>query len=294
MSAPSSCWRSPSRCSRCSCATSICGGVLARDRPRAAGMAGAVAGDDVRQSGDPRLRWQYLLEPLGETSFVQCVSRDGRRVRGEQRAAGARRRGHSPVFPRRATSGMSATGAFATIILERLLDTRDGARPARVLRLRLRPAISQPPNPVGVRAGEVGRRDRRRRSRSPRSCVLFVLAGDPARLGRTLTRLERVMPSALAGADRARRREVRARARRHPAARAGCWSRSPGRFRCGCRSPSASGRSPSRFSFDVPFTGSFLMRRAARARRGRADARRGRRISRGVPHRRDDVLRRAG
>ena len=46
------------------------------------------------------LRWQYLLEPLGPTDVRERVSRDGGRVRGEQRAAGARRRGHSPVFPR--------------------------------------------------------------------------------------------------------------------------------------------------------------------------------------------------
>ena len=45
------------------------------------------------------LRWQYLLEPLGAHELRERVSRDGGRVRGEQRAAGARGRGHSPVFP---------------------------------------------------------------------------------------------------------------------------------------------------------------------------------------------------
>ena len=44
-------------------------------------------------------RWQYLLEPLGRREFRQRVSRHRRRVRGERSPAGARRRGHSPVFP---------------------------------------------------------------------------------------------------------------------------------------------------------------------------------------------------
>ena len=93
---------------------------------------------------------------------------------------------------------MSATGAFATIVIERLLDMitvlvllasyvfvfgreLDAAQPGR------------------VRGGEVGRRAAPAAVALAALVVLFFLAGNPARLAATLPRLEQVLPSALAG-----------------------------------------------------------------------------------------------
>jgi glycosyltransferase 2 family protein len=142
------------------------------------------------------LRWQYLLEPLGRVSF------------GSSFRATAVGFAATGVLPARAGEvirpyflarheRMSATGAFATIILERLLDVltvlvllasyvfvfgRDVGDNNPTVFLGLKWA--------GALAGAV-------------SCaalvVLFVVAGDPARLGRTFERLEQVLPSTLAG-----------------------------------------------------------------------------------------------
>lgn len=92
---------------------------------------------------------------------------------------------------------MSATGAFATIILERLLDV------VTVLVLlasyvfvfgrdlgRTNPAMFAGVKWAGATAAA---------GSLAALVVLFVLAGDPARLGRTMTRLEQVLPSTLAG-----------------------------------------------------------------------------------------------
>jgi len=148
------------------------------------------------------LRWQYLLEPLGRTSFANAF-----RATAVGFAA-------SSVLPARAgevirpyflarqtrqssTARMSATGAFATIILERLLDV------VTVLVLlasyvfifgrdlrQTNPLIFAGVQWAGATAaaGSLGA-----------LVVLFVLAGDPARLGRTMRRLEQVLPSAFAG-----------------------------------------------------------------------------------------------
>jgi uncharacterized protein (TIRG00374 family) len=142
------------------------------------------------------LRWQYLLEPLGQVSFGSAF---------RATAVGFAATG---VLPARAgevirpyylarTERMSATGAFATIILERLLDVltvlallasyvfvfgRDmgAANPAVFLALKW----------AGAAAGAVS---------VGALLVLFVMAGDPARLGRTFEHLEQVLPSRLAG-----------------------------------------------------------------------------------------------
>ena len=189
---------------------------------------------------------------------------------------------------------MSATGAFATIILERVLDMRDGARAARVLRVRLRPRADTRPNPMAFDAVKWAGGDGGGRRRSARSVVLFVLAGDPARLGATLH-------AARAGAAvDARRRCSRGSPR---SSRPGLGAiRRPGRLLRRARAVVSAlavdrarhlgGRDgvPPRRAVHrlVPADG------AARRRRGGADAGRRRRLSRGVPVRRDDVLRRAG
>ena len=140
-------------------------------------------------------RWQYLLEPLAKTSF-------GNAFRATAVGFAA-----SSVLPARAGElirpyflsryeNVSATGAFATIILERLLDT------VTVLVLlasfvfvfgrelgAAKPVVFAAVKWSGATAGVVA---------LGALLVLFVLAGDPARLGRTMTRLGEVVPSALA------------------------------------------------------------------------------------------------
>src|SRR6185503_19313902 len=145
------------------------------------------------------LRWKYLLEPLGHTTFASAFratavgfaassilpARAGEVIRPYFLARQAR---HAAGDGAR----MSATGAFATIILERLLDV------VTVLVLlasyvfvfgrdlgRTNPATFAGLKWAGGTAavGSLGA-----------LIVLFVLAGDPARLGRTMTRLEQVLP----------------------------------------------------------------------------------------------------
>jgi glycosyltransferase 2 family protein len=141
-------------------------------------------------------RWQYLLEPLGGTTF-------GRAFRATAVGFAA-----SSILPARAGEvirpyflsrhePMSATAAFATIILERLLDT------VTVLMLLASyvfffGADLSTANPVafeavkwaGATAAAVA---------VVALVVLFVLAGNPARLAATLKQLEQVLPSKLAG-----------------------------------------------------------------------------------------------
>jgi uncharacterized protein (TIRG00374 family) len=148
------------------------------------------------------LRWKYLLEPLAPTTFASAFratavgfaastvlpARAGELIR--------------PYFLARQTryahhERMSATAAFATIILERLLDLvtvlvllamfvfvfdRDLAvtHPEAIIWLKW----------IGAMAGLAS---------LVALIVLFVLAGDPERLRRTLERLERVVPSTFAG-----------------------------------------------------------------------------------------------
>src|SRR6185503_3455966 len=91
---------------------------------------------------------------------------------------------------------MTATGAFATIILERLLDVVTVLVLLASYVFVFGRGLSQA-NPVmytGVKwaggtaaAGSLAA-----------LVVLFALAGDPERLGRLMTRLEQVVPSALA------------------------------------------------------------------------------------------------
>jgi hypothetical protein len=92
---------------------------------------------------------------------------------------------------------MTATGAFATIILERLLDM------VTVLILLASFVFVFGKNLAGVNPTGFALVKWAGASAAAISItvliVLFVLAGDPARLGRTMARLEQVVPSALAG-----------------------------------------------------------------------------------------------
>lgn len=146
------------------------------------------------------LRWQYLLEPLGGASF-------GAAFRATAVGFAA-----SSVLPARAgevirpyflsrterhRQRLTATGAFATIVLERLLDIiavlvllaayvfvsgGDLARTNPLTYAGLKWAVVTAATGTGAAL-----------------IVLFVLAGNPQRLRETMERLERVLPSALAG-----------------------------------------------------------------------------------------------
>jgi uncharacterized protein (TIRG00374 family) len=142
-------------------------------------------------------RWQYLLEPLGQTTFA-----DAFRATAVGFAASSvlpARAGEliRPYFLARSQRRMSATGAFATIVLERVLDMitvlvllasyvfvfgRDmtAANPVAFVAVKW----------AGVTAGA---------GAVVAFTVLFLLAGNAERLGRVLLRLEQVLPSKLAG-----------------------------------------------------------------------------------------------
>ena len=235
------------------------------------------------------IRWQYLLEPLGAVPF-------GAAFRATAIGFAA-----STVLPARAgevirpyflarQGSMSATGAFATVILERLLDVvtvlgllasfvfffgRDltEANPVVFTRVKL-PANRR----CGCLLGLV---------------VLFVLAGDPARLGRTMTRLEQGLAVEACRPHRAHRREVCQGARRDSASKppsgSPCVVGSALAVDCG-RHLGGRGRvsAGSAFHRVVPAA------RRPDAGGRRPDAWRRWRLSRGVQTRRHDLLRRAG
>jgi uncharacterized protein (TIRG00374 family) len=141
-------------------------------------------------------RWQYLLEPLGRPSFSSSF-----RATAVGFAA-------STVLPARAgevirpyflsrQEKMSATGAFATIILERVLDMVTVLVLLAGYVVFLAPAANDANRTAfeavkwaGLTAGA---------GAVVLLVVLFVLAGNPARLAASLARLERVLPSKLAG-----------------------------------------------------------------------------------------------
>jgi uncharacterized protein (TIRG00374 family) len=142
------------------------------------------------------LRWQYLLEPLGHASFANAF-----RATAVGFAA-------SSILPARAGEvirpyflarheKMTATGAFATILLERVLDVLTvlvllassvfvfdrgvgAANPAVFAAMKWAGATALGASIVAL-------------------AVMFVLAGDPGRVARWMNRLEQAVPSTLAG-----------------------------------------------------------------------------------------------
>jgi glycosyltransferase 2 family protein len=141
-------------------------------------------------------RWQYLLEPLGATSF-------GNAFRATAVGFAA-----SSVLPARAGEvirpyflarheRMSATGAFATIILERLLDlvTVLVLLAAFVFVFGQGVATGNPTLFAAVKwAGALATV-----ISLAALVVLFMLAGNPEGLTSAMRRFERTRPSALAG-----------------------------------------------------------------------------------------------
>ena len=143
------------------------------------------------------LRWQYLLAPLGHTHFSTAFRTT---VIGFAATFLLPARAGEVIRPyllaRR--EGLPATAAFATIILERLLDLVTVLGLFAVFVLTLDPA-SLPADPahlarvkfgglVAAAAGAVA------------LIVAFVAAGHPERLGRWALRVERVLPDRLARA----------------------------------------------------------------------------------------------
>ncbi len=141
-------------------------------------------------------RWQYLLEPLGSASF-------GSAFRATVVGFAA-----SSILPARAGEvirpymlarheRLSATGVFATVILERVLDMLTVLALLAVFVLftghegtAASELAFQAVTWAGVVAGVAS---------VIALAALFVLAGNPRRLAATLGRLEKVLPSKLAG-----------------------------------------------------------------------------------------------
>src|SRR5262245_24964603 len=142
-------------------------------------------------------RWQYLLAAIGPTRFSTAFRTT---VIGFAASFLLPARAGEVIRPfllaRR--EGFSATAAFATVILERLLDLVVVLSMFAVFVLTLDPAkISATPEQIartkfgGEVAGLAG---------LVALVTLFVLAGHPERLGNLARRIERVLPARLAHA----------------------------------------------------------------------------------------------
>jgi uncharacterized protein (TIRG00374 family) len=146
------------------------------------------------------LRWRYLLDPLGPTTFGSAFRATAVGFAASSllpARAGEVIRPYFLARRERRSNRMTATGAFATIILERLLDvlTVLGLLASYVFVFGRELGRTNPLMFAGLKwtgavaaAGSIGA-----------LVVLFVLAGDPERLRRAMERLEQVLPSTLAG-----------------------------------------------------------------------------------------------
>ncbi len=141
-------------------------------------------------------RWQYLLAPMGMPTFGNAFQATA--VGFAASAVLPARAGEviRPYFLAR-RERISATSAFATIILERVLDMLTVLVLLGAYVFLLQPEVSETNRVMfeGVKWGGAAAG----LGALAALLVLFVLAGNPARLGATLTRLEKVLPSALAG-----------------------------------------------------------------------------------------------
>jgi uncharacterized protein (TIRG00374 family) len=146
------------------------------------------------------LRWRYLLEPLGPTSFGNAFKATAVGFAASSLLPARAGEVIRPYFLARhakSSEHMSATGAFATIVLERLLDilTVVGLLASYVFAFGHDVGRANPTAFVGLKwavatvtAGSAAA-----------LVVLFLLAGNPEKLRLVLERLERVLPSTLAG-----------------------------------------------------------------------------------------------
>jgi uncharacterized protein (TIRG00374 family) len=143
-------------------------------------------------------RWQYLLAPLGRVRFSNAFRTT---VIGFAATFLLPARAGEVIRPyllaRR--EGLPATAAFATVILERLLDLVAVLVLFALFVLTLDPATLASANPAhlarvkfgGLIAGAAG---------VAALGVAFVAAGHPERLGRWAFRIERILPEKLARA----------------------------------------------------------------------------------------------
>lgn len=200
-------------------------------------------------------RWQYLLEPLGRPAFWSSF-----RATAVGFAASAvlpARAGEviRPYFLSRQEK-MSATGAFATIILERVLDMVTVVTLLALYVLVFAPSTIETTSVAfetvkwagfTAAAGAVGA-----------LVVLFLLAGNPARLAQSLERLEAVLPSRLAGllSKVAEKFAIGLGAIRKPGRLAVSLALS---FPLWLSIAAGIWAAAQAFHLDVPFTGSFLV-----------------------------------
>jgi glycosyltransferase 2 family protein len=141
-------------------------------------------------------RWQYLLEPLGATSFANAFRATAVGFAATSILPARAGEVIRPYFLSR-HEPMSATAAFATVILERVLDMLTVLVLLAAYVFFFRPELATT-NAVAFEAVKWAGGTAAAGALAV-LVVFFVLAGDPARLGRTLFRLERVLPSTLAG-----------------------------------------------------------------------------------------------
>src|SRR5256885_12483153 len=142
------------------------------------------------------LRWQYLLEPLGRASFANAFRATAVGFAASSILPAPAGEVIRPYFLAR-HENMTATGAFATIILERVLDvlTVVSLLASFIFIFDHGVGASNPAAFAAVKwAGLIALA-----GALVALIVMFVLAGDPGRIGRAMARLERVAPSALAG-----------------------------------------------------------------------------------------------
>jgi uncharacterized protein (TIRG00374 family) len=144
------------------------------------------------------LRWQYLLAPIGtahfSTAFRTTVIGFAATFLLPARAGEVIR---PYLLARR--EGLPATSAFATVILERLLDLVTVLVLFGAFVLTLDPATLSAANPAYLArvkfGGVMGAA-----AAAGALAVAFVAAGHPERLGRWALRIERVLPERLARA----------------------------------------------------------------------------------------------
>jgi uncharacterized protein (TIRG00374 family) len=141
-------------------------------------------------------RWQYLLEPLGAASFANAFRATAVGFAATSILPARAGEVIRPYFLSR-HEPLSATAAFATVILERVLDMLTVLGMLAVYVFFFRPQLATT-NAVAFEAVKWAGGTAAAGALAA-LVVFFILAGDPARLGKTLYRLERVLPSTLAG-----------------------------------------------------------------------------------------------
>jgi len=141
-------------------------------------------------------RWQYLLEPLGHASFANSFRATAVGFAARSVLPAAAGELVRPYFLSRHES-MSATGAFATIVVERLLDMMTVLVFLAIFVFGFGGGLADTA-PVAFAAVKWAGATAGAASLAALA-VAFVLAGNPARLAQTLTRFEQMLPSALAG-----------------------------------------------------------------------------------------------